>query len=48
MSAADIHLMREWGYICEDPACTATHVDAESLSEAPLFIEDAHIIRGEN
>lgn len=30
----NIDLLREMGYICEDPTCTATHVDLESLPEA--------------
>jgi hypothetical protein len=26
-------LLRQWGLLCEDPDCTATHVDAETLPE---------------
>lgn len=41
MARADIHLMREWGMVCEDPDCEATHVNLDDLPDIPQFIEDS-------
>lgn len=40
MGKPDIHLMREWGLICEDPDCEATHTDIDDLPDTGIFVED--------
>lgn len=43
MSEQDIELLREFGYLCEDPDCEASHVDVASIPEV-TFVEDPDLL----